>query len=260
VPKVYQYVDTGLVASLARQFYLPIDHETTVEFEIGMGLPKVGQAKRRRTASKTAWPPDDPRLIEAVVRGLAASGQLTDIRPEDGGYFERRRGTGFFVYERLENVTPIYLPVGEAFAWTEPPMKQLVVWVSDPITGQSDDPWTFAGSFVFLVEGHPSPTGLSSMISGISALRYVVDFLAGHSPEPISTARELSRWPERFGRFDPRHPIEKLGEVGGTMGRPRPIETVYKIAYMTDEQAHVLDGKEIRVNDILAYPLYIGAP
>ena len=32
---------------------------------------------------------------------------------------------------------------------------------------------------------------------------------------------------------------------------------MYKIAYMTNEQAWVHNGEEARVNDILGYPLYI---
>jgi hypothetical protein len=60
-----------------------------------------------------------------------------------------------------------------------------------------------------------------------------------------------------FGRFDPLHPIEKLKKVGGVPSLSREIETIYKIAYMTNEQAYTVEGKVRRVNDILAYPLFI---
>jgi hypothetical protein len=39
--------------------------------------------------------------------------------------------------------------------------------------------------------------------------------------------------------------------------RGRRVEIVYRIAEMTNEQATTIDGKEVRLNDILAYPLYI---
>jgi len=61
---------------------------------------------------------------------------------------------------------------------------------------------------------------------------------------------------DRFGIYG-GHPIEKLIAAGGKPGRPRNIETVYKTAYMTNEQGYSNNGEIVRVNDILAYPLYI---
>jgi hypothetical protein len=62
---------------------------------------------------------------------------------------------------------------------------------------------------------------------------------------------------DKYGRDDPAHPIDKLRRVGGIPLRRRRVEVVYRIAVMTDEQATTINGEEIRLNDILAYPLYI---
>jgi hypothetical protein len=99
---------------------------------------------------------------------------------------------------------------------------------------------------------------MPTFISGMSALRMVVDFIVGQEPfGHRPTTEHIRSGGDDFGRFNPKHPIEKLAAVGGTPGRPRRIDTVYKIEYMTDEQSAPLSGKVVRVNDILAYPLYI---
>ena len=45
--------------------------------------------------------------------------------------------------------------------------------------------------------------------------------------------------------------------AGGVVGSPRKINTVYKIAYTTNELAYSPNGENVRVNGILTYPLYI---
>ena len=52
-------------------------------------------------------------------------------------------------------------------------------------------------------------------------------------------------------------PIEKLQAIGGILGVPRHISTVYRIAYMNDEQGFFFDDEFLRTHDILAYPLFI---
>ncbi|GGO47912.1 hypothetical protein GCM10012287_21670 [Streptomyces daqingensis] len=68
----------------------------------------------------------------------------------------------------------------------------------------------------------------------------------------------LARRPgEELGRGSSAHPVEKLRQVGGVAGAPRIVNAIYKIAYMTNEQTATLQGREVRVNDILAYPLVV---
>ena len=42
--------------------------------------------------------------------------------------------------------------------------------------------------------------------------------------------------------------IAKLKQIGGVVGSPRRMSTVYKIVYMTNEQAYEVDGIATRVN------------
>jgi len=86
----------------------------------------------------------------------------------------------------------------------------------------------------------------------------VVDCTAGRDPSHNGNLLNLDRSTlDELGRDSDLHPVEKLKRVGGTVGHARRIEAVYKIGYMTNEQAARRDGVAIRVNDIMAYPLYI---
>ncbi|MER8155857.1 hypothetical protein [Streptomyces sp. NPDC094472] len=130
----------------------------------------------------------------------------------------------------------------------------------DPIETNThpEHEWDFIGSFVFLVEELEDADFPTSVVSGVSALRALVDVVAGHDPRAGGRLVDLtSRETEDLGRDSPDHPIEKLKRAGGIPGTPRMVDVIYKIAYMTDEQAATLKGQEVRVNDILAYPLVI---
>lgn len=49
--------------------------------------------------------------------------------------------------------------------------------------------------------------------------------------------------------------MKRLQGIGGVVGRTRIIETVYKIEYITGAQSYPHNGEQLRVSDILAYPL-----
>jgi hypothetical protein len=81
----------------------------------------------------------------------------------------------------------------------------------------------------------------------------LVEDIAGHNPGFRKSPDGIG-W-DRYGRDDPTHPIEKLRRAGGMPLRRRCVEIIYRVAAMTNEQATTIDGKEVRLNDILAYPL-----
>lgn len=107
----------------------------------------------------------------------------------------------------------------------------------------------------FLVEAHLSESEPKRRWSGISALRLLVDIVAGYDTEFRKATGGIGL--DRYGRDDHTHQIDKLRRVGGMPLRRRRVEIVYRIAEVTNEQATTIDGKEVRLNDILAYPLYI---
>ena len=181
-------------------------------------------------------------------------------RPDTPEEFWRGDHDGWYVHERVL-ATPVVLPLKGRLPDQVTGPDALTVWIIDPpeITHPRDE-WDFSTAFVFIVEELGEfrwPIGW--FLSGISALRVVAEVLTDPRPETISydALHRLAASPDRFGRWQSDHPVERLRGIGGTVGRPRVIDTVYKIEYVTDEQSYPYDGEQLRVSDILAYPLYI---
>jgi hypothetical protein len=258
--KTYRVVNEGLVRQLALQLGLAVNVETATESEVRGGIANFGGARRKsqKTSSRSL---NDPRLLDEIVRGLCKHEQMETHRPE------RRRDLPdrtTFTHEVNVEGTPVYLPV-KAESELPPGIAGLTVWVFEPlgqklgfIDSESDGSWAWdwIGTYLFLVEEHVADPERTYHCSGISALRLLVDVVAGHDPT-LRANSPGSRARDQYGRDDPSHPIDKLRRVGGLPLRPRRVEVVYRIAVMTDEQATTINGKEIRLNDILAYPLYI---
>jgi hypothetical protein len=258
--KKYRVINSQLVESLAQQLQLPIGVEVTTEGEANAGVKLIG-GRRKRSAKNPAMQSNDPRLIPFIVGALRESGQLNIYRPARADDFWNGEYSGWYVHEQNVLATPVHIPLAGRLEGLSVP-EALTVWVSDPLddAGEPEDEWDFLGSFLFIVQelgqGLNWPT--STFISGMSALRMIVDFIVGQEPFGYRPIMEhIQSEGDDFGRFNPQHPIEKLAAVGGKPGRPRRIDTVYKIEYMTNEQSAPLSGKVVRVNDILAYPLYI---
>lgn len=257
--KTYRVINEELVRQLALQLGLAVEVETTTESEFKGGIASFGSARRssRKVSSRNL---DDPRLLDEIVEGLREHGQLKIYRPE------RKRDLPehtTFVHEVGVEGTPVYLPVKEQ-SEVLPGMDGLTVWVFEPlgpeigfIHSEPDGSWAWdwVGTYLFLVEAHSSEPESRHRWSGVSALRLLVDGIAGHDPEFPRPPGGLGL--DLYGRDDPAHPIDKLRRVGGMPLRRRRVEIVYRIAAMTDEQATTINGKEVRLNDILAYPLYI---
>jgi len=76
---------------------------------------------------------------------------------------------------------------------------------------------------------------------------------------PSTSPWELGKdWDESLGRGSTDHPIQKLERLGSIAHRRRSITTVYRIAYMTNEQVYVDgNGNRRRCHDAMAYPLFI---
>jgi len=169
-----------------------------------------------------------------------------------------------YVFEHDLWAAPVQVPLARA---KDDAGVSLQVWLADPGPARTAPAheWDFLGSFLYLVEDVEHLKLPPFVISGVSALRALVDLVAGHRPSALRN-RPLAlddlmvlaaHGRERYGEPNSAHPIEKLQSIGSVVGTPRMIETVYKVAYMTNEQAYSVGGRTTRVNDILAYPLYI---
>jgi hypothetical protein len=256
-PRSYRVINQNLVTSLARGLGLPLGTVTTSAVEIGVNHGVMAKASRSTTPKPMEA--SDPRLLPPIIEALRESGQLRVYRPERAEEFWNSDHDGWYVVERLV-ATPVTLSLADRLPGGVTGPDALNVWVSDPLPLRSPriNEWDFAGSFLFLVEELGQfqwPMGW--FMSGISALRVVVDVLQDGLVLTSDGLFDVAGSEDKYGRWESEHPIEKLVSVGGVAGRPRRIDTIYKIAYMTDEQAYVVDGVHTRVNDILAYPLFI---
>ena len=259
--KTYRVINEGLVRQWAQQLDLPIDVEESQEGEFGSNIKVLG-GKRKKSRKAAARAADDPRIVEGVVDGMRGAGVLSGIRPETCKAYYNGEHTGWVV-ERDLLATPVTLPLGRSVSSPEPGI--ITVWVSDPLPLESVySEFEFAGSFLFIVEELEGPAELKEgggwFISGASALRAMLNHTAGLEAETARHDEMLVDPPyghDSFGRDDPTDPIDKLKGIDGTVGRNRAVEAVYRIAYMTNEQAHTVGDEVVRVNDIVAYPLYI---
>lgn len=252
----YRVINRRLVESLARSLDLPINESFTNARELGVS--QIVGAKWTRSRGGQPLGSDDPRLIPQIAEALRNSGQLRIERPDTAEEFWQGDHEGWYVYESLV-ATPVILPLKNKFPEGVTSPDAVTVWVSDPrpptIPRQE---WDFSTSFLFLVEELGEfkwPMGW--FMSGISSLRIVAEFLTEPRDLSYEALFEVRGAGDRFGRWQTDHPVMRLQEIGGVVGSSRRIESVYKVAYMTDEQSYSVNDETYRVSDILAYPLYI---
>ncbi|MFE7171480.1 hypothetical protein [Streptomyces sp. NPDC057616] len=264
--KEYIVVNERLIEGLYRQFAEMQQGPSSSENEVSASLKFLSLRHLRSSSAKTSTPHDHD-VIEAVVESLRETGQLHAFRPDRAGDFWHGEHAGWYVHEQMI-ATPVIVPLEQHFEGLQVP-QAVTVWISDPTPPQNPAEWEYdiVGSFIFLVqEMGELKWPMRWFMSGISALRMVANFMAGGADyrtegelhRVMQATRDQFEMPNGWGdENDERHPIEKLKSVGGMPGRPRRIETVYRIAYMSDEQCIPTDSGVLRVNDVLAYPLYI---
>jgi hypothetical protein len=150
-----------------------------------------------------------------------------------------------FIARRLVLPTPALL---EKFG-----VAALVVWISDPKRApKPKDDWDWTGSFLYLPTVHFEDGKTTAFLSGCSALQFVVN---AAQDRPLLAPD----WDEPFGRTTNEHPIQKLSKLGAFVTEERKLESLYYVRYITDEQLYSPNGSEVRVNDIVGYPIYIAA-
>jgi hypothetical protein len=242
-------VNRPLAMRLARELGLPIDADPVSEYELKADL-RVASFARGTTRRSTAV--DAPEVADRITAALRKSGRLRGIRPERTFDFRAGPAAGWYLKETM-TATPVLVPVPDDLVVFGAPEK-LTVWVADPLATREEVRFDgdVVGSFVYLVEELAETPTFRYHLSGISALRLLMEgVLEDREITAITGTRDV------WGRDATEHPVEKLRRAGGTVLREHTIETVYKVAYMTNEQAWVHNGVETRVNDILGYPLYI---
>lgn len=185
-------------------------------------------------------------LFQLTVRNLVATERPVEMGVSNGNV----QPTQVFCFESVTATKVTFLkPQIEQL----PGVTEMAVWIADPDPAQlSSKPWAFEGTFLLLPQINFDNTRFEFVHSGCSALQAVMNGYEGKSV--ILGARG-----EPLGRGSYQHPIEKLAQIGGTATHPQRIRVLYRMRYITNEQCYTLDGKQHRVNDLLAYPLFIAA-
>ncbi|MEV6866796.1 hypothetical protein AB0M44_38090 [Streptosporangium subroseum] len=220
-----------------------------------------GLASLQLTGQASTKAFSEERVLEHVMEALRQRDQLTINRPDRIADLWDDAYAHCFVWESNRLATPVRLPVHEDLK-LEYDCDYLTVWVIDPLeeAGRSSERWEIVGTFVFLIQEHWDMSGTPGLImSGVSALRAIVDVFAGQHPHyrPKSFSEVDRGIPDIYGDTNAKHPLDKLQGVGGHIGLPRVIEVAYQVKYMTNEQKSVINDRAVRLNDILGIPLYI---
>lgn len=240
-PRDFAQLDMERIESLVAQ--LGGDHLAPQKVTRKIALSLAGPSVEFGSES---GPNDSPPLkVERLIRLLQKAGLLSHHRPivTSTGPDDPQ-----FILEKMV-ATPVIMPVS-GFP-TNSGVRSFRIWVSDPDPLDHDGPeWSFRGSFVILTELIFDDRAYTSVYSGCSALRFIVN---AASNRPFLDRRGN----DEFGRESNRHPIQKLQSVGGSVGDPRIIEALYRVRYMTDEQVYIYGDSEHRVHDVLGYPLFI---
>ena len=220
-------------------------------------------------------PLNDPRLLPPIIEALRESGQLRIFRPDRCWDFWDA-SNDWYVHETAIAV-PVIVPVKKILE--DSPLRPIhgpqqfskdmlpdaiTVWILDPVNEPGSkmphlEP-EYRESIVFIVQ-ELSEFHANSFITGISALRMAIEIAPTIDEFDYrfwSYGKEVIPSPEH----DPSlrhlgHPIKRLAQVGGIVNRPRKIETIYKIAYASDEHYLLINNDWRRIDDILAYPLFI---
>ncbi|GGO05898.1 hypothetical protein [Saccharibacillus kuerlensis] len=190
--------------------------------------------------------------IDLLLKYLRENEQLDLSRPKDmhDGFNPNRKA---FVLETTK-ATQIFFPK-ESLIDT-PYLDGFALWISDPNTDdiqQGNLIYNYTGTFLYITQMWLDNGKYSHMYSGCSALQSIVNFLEGR---PILNTI-LHAGEEKFGRSDKRHPIDKLVGLGAKRGATKKITCLYRKRYITNEQCFIFNNKEARVNDLLAYPIFI---
>ncbi|OJD42610.1 hypothetical protein BAU22_22395 [Bacillus sp. 4048] len=190
--------------------------------------------------------------IELLLKYLKSKDALQYSRPRDM-YDSFNNNGKAFVLETMKATQIIFPP--ESLKDT-PDLKYFALWISDPNTSDiqhGEIIHNYTGTFLYITQMWLDNGWYSPIRSGCSALQAIVNYLEGR---PIlNTILHGGR--ERFGRSNFQHPIDKLISLGAKKGSTKEITCLYQKRYITNEQCYIFNSKETRVNDLLAYPIFI---
>jgi len=243
----YIFIDSGKLSSLYDQIDSRVHEpqESQSSFELSLTGPKYSYKKNYGPSSVT-----DHQKIDQLTNYLSHSGRLSGERPFRVSHRDFNGALPEFVLEQC-TATKVVIPA--RYRMDIEGLRHLSIWISDPLHGFEEsvgDEWDFCGTFLYLTEVHLDADLVLPIMSGCSALQFIYNQATGRD---LLTTDPY----ERLGRGSSLHPIQKLESLGGIVGDARTIECLYRPRYMIDEQRFSKLGSQHRVNDMVAYPIYI---
>jgi hypothetical protein len=250
----YLFVDREKIRRLSGQLQ-PLEREveqTSAKLGISLAGPKL-----ETTSSSRVRPTTLHEEIETLTDHLEATGSLGRERPlrmpmSRAGETEQIPRIPNFI---LENTTATKVIIPPELSREVPGIREFAIWVSEPDVGfelERNHEWDFTGTFLYLTHLEWADDRLTTVYSGCSALQVISNAISGR---PVLSTHPSGH--ELLGRDSHDHPLMKLRSIGGIVSLKKEIECLYRPKYITDEQVFEVDGKPTRVNDLLAYPIFI---
>ena len=249
----YIFIDEARVQMYYEQLSIevaPEDIEHSVKKSVDLKGPAVEHQVTRRPRTATVH-----EKIEAIYTHLKGSKEVAHSRPTSMPSGLTPPGPPFV----LETASARKLIIPGRHLHNVPGLRHFAVWVADPDPSDlSEEEWNFSGTFLLLAETFWDGGSFQTVYSGCSALQAIANVVEGRALLPDWPPTYHNREP--LGRGSSEHPVQKLSRLLGAVELPhRRITTLYRKRYMTNEQVYEFGGKAYRVNDLLAYPLYIQA-
>jgi hypothetical protein len=245
----YLFVDDALLRRYTEQIRdrFAQDEDRSWSMSASLTGPKLESARKTQRRELNSYERAD--LLQVY---LQVTDDLATKRPDSIDQYQAP-SSARFVLETIE-ATKVIIPAPHLEAVKG--LSSFAVWIADPDPAvYSQEPWVWLGTFLYLTEMHWDTLGFQTVFSGCSALRTIVNAAGGQDLLALDDAETF----EPFGRGSYEHPIQKLQRIGATVSDRRKITTLYRKRYMTNEQCYTVGEQERRVNDLLAYPVFIAA-
>jgi len=208
------------------------------EFKVGFGLGPVSiDISRRHSGDKNV-----EKDIDDLVRLLEKNHSLIRRRPNS--YNEIYFSGDIFILEENIVATKLLLPAKNS---KFPQLTHLTLWISMPRQSKKMERWEADGSVLFLIESFWEDSSYHGMISGCSALQWIVRASQPDQPDLANA----------YGKSNRAFPIQKLITLGAIDQGKRSISTLYRKRYMSNEEFFERDGDLIRCYDVVGYPIYV---
>ncbi|MBW4484762.1 MAG: hypothetical protein KME14_19675 [Tildeniella torsiva UHER 1998/13D] len=250
----YLFIDEAMLRRYTDQISNRFIEEENHSWSMSASLtgPKLESSRNKQRRELNTY-----ERIALLQTHLEDTDDLSTERPRS---LKELRGTSFppprFIRETTDAIKVI---VPTSHLTSVEGLSSFAVWISDPDKDlYSNVEWNWIGTFLYLTEVHWDNLEFDTVFSGCSALRMIVNAAIGSDLLDRSSSKVFNEF-EPFGRGSYEHPIQKLERIGATISDRRKITTLYRKRYMTDEQCYTVNDNQRRVNDLLAYPIFIAA-